>query len=73
MISMKYRPAFVANRRVEPVDSARGSGPVHAGYAKSSIAIDDQRNGSYWPVTCLTLDAVCLTGLADKSTLPANS
>src|SRR6267143_2338917 len=28
---------------------ARGSGPVHAGYANSSIAFDDRPNGSYWP------------------------
>lgn len=33
----------------EPVDPARGSGPVHAGYAYSSIAFDDRTNGSYWP------------------------
>jgi hypothetical protein len=38
---------------------------VYAGYAKSSIAVDDQPYGSYWAVTCLTLDTVCLTGLAE--------
>jgi hypothetical protein len=29
---------------------ARGSGPVHADYANSSIVFDDRSNGSYWPV-----------------------
>src|SRR6266853_2223875 len=38
---------------------ARGNGPVHAGYANSSIAFDDRPNGSYWPIA----DAQILWGL----------
>src|SRR2546427_3233125 len=33
---------------------ARGNGPVHAGYANSSIAFDDRPNGSYWPIAAIT-------------------
>jgi hypothetical protein len=38
---------LVASWHKKRLIPARGNGPVHAGYANSSIALDDRQNGGY--------------------------
>src|SRR5437660_6623442 len=45
----RIKSRLVASWHKKRLIPARGSGPVHAGYANSSIAFDDRPNGSYWP------------------------
>src|SRR5712691_3346347 len=50
-------------KRLIPV---RGSGPVHASYANSSIAFDDRPNGSYWPRLCKNSMLFRIRGSSDQ-------
>src|SRR6267142_1972096 len=54
-------PADVAHQVFEPVRNvARGSGPVHAGNANSSIAFDDRPDDSNWPTAVIRRE--CISG-----------
>src|SRR6266568_1519634 len=49
LVDKGTKSRLVASWHKKRLIPARGSGPVHAGYANSSIAFDDRPNGSYWP------------------------